>query len=80
MNVKDIITSSSGLLIEGMKLTGQWLKNSKFRFHTKEYKRMKKAIEAGERYILTNEDDNLKKRLRVKYLKKYKNNFFDNNN
>ena len=80
MSATEIIKASSGVAIEGMKLFGKWLADAKFRFHTKEYKRMKKAIESGERYILVNEDAKIKSKLKVKYLSKYKDTFFDNNN
>ena len=80
MNAKDYVTTFSGLITEGMKLAGQWVSGSKFRFHAKMAKKMRKAVEAGERYILTNEDPDLDEKLKVKYLEKYKEMFFKNNN
>jgi len=59
-------------ITEGFKLLSAWMKS-------KDKRRMQAAIEAGEKYIQTNEDDTLDEKKKKNLLRHYKKRFFANN-
>lgn len=59
-------------IAEVSKVIGKWMTSSQRR-------KMVKAIEAGEKYIQTNEDSALKKERKQKLLRHYKKRFFKYN-
>jgi len=57
---------------EGFKLVANVMAGS-------DHRRMRKAIQAGESYILTNEDSEMDVVKKVKLLRKYRDKFFEKN-
>lgn len=67
-----MIKEIAGALQQGFKLLAEWNKS-------RDKRRMKAAIEAGEKYIFTNEDDKITGNNRKKLLRHYRKRFFHYN-
>lgn len=63
------VTAIANAFEAGAKLWNQWLVS-------KDKRHMQKAIEAGEKYIFTNEDDSLEEKERKRKLRYYRKRFF----
>jgi len=70
--MSDPVTQIAVAISEGFKLVANILAGSDMR-------RIRKAIDSGEKYILTSEDPSIRADVKYKLLKKYREAFFEHN-